>query len=111
MTTIQKNKKEINTNEVYNQYRNITETCITDGYLLPKMLKNMDIPKEYKLTDKEKQTYFNETSNETREKLYDMIKQVEEDTRNKTKKEQEEYYNQELEKFIQVYPKYKSIIL
>ena len=104
------NRVDINKKELYIQYKNITKTCINDGYLLPHILKSSSIPKEYKLTDKEKQEYFNKTTKETKEKLYNMMKKAEENTKNKSKKEQEEYYNQELKRFISEYPEYENIM-
>ena len=101
---------KINKKQLQKQYKNITKTCIQNGHLLPHIIKNTPIHQKYKLTDKEKQDYYNQTNNQTREKLYNMIKKQEQQTKNKTQQEKQKYYQQQLQKFIQTYPQYKNII-
>ena len=102
--------QQINKKQLQKQYKNITKTCIQNGHLLPYIIKNTKIPQKYKLTKQEKQKYYNQTNNQTREKLYNMIQKQEQQTKNKTTQEKQKYYQQQLQKFIQTYPQYKNII-
>lgn len=101
---------------LYKDYKKITKTCILDGHPIPVLIRDYEIPTEYKYTVKEKQKYYNQLSTETQKKLGDRIRtrrETELSILRKENKEYEnvfEYYEKELYSFIDEYSQFKKII-
>lgn len=109
-------KFKLNEQEIFNQYADIVRMCIKNGYALPMILKNYDIPDEYRLSMEEKQKLFDALNKYIRERLYDMlvarkvlIENIE-DGRIIGYSTVEEYYEDELLSFLERYPMFESIL-
>lgn len=101
---------------LYKEYKNIVKTCIQEGYALPVLIKDKHIPQEYKYNLEEKQTLFDNTTDEAKEKLYNMLNHRGEivysilQKTNNTYTDVMEYYEDEVSSFIKLYTDYEDII-
>ena len=90
-------------------YKEIEKVCIQDKIMFPSLLER-DFNERYKLNDEEKQEILN---NEIIKEL--TIKQVEKrDTEIKNLKKVgtlEQYYEQELEEFMNKHPNYRKLLI
>lgn len=110
---------EINIEEYYKQYKDIIRTCNKDGLILPNLLEEIPIPKEYGFTKKELSDLKGDSNKIT--KAYINRRKEDRDLSRKydwsTKKNRDNYYkavlrkdNKELREFVEKYPEFKNII-
>lgn len=108
---------EFDRDELFRKYKDIVKVCISDGYALPFLLKKYNVPSEYCLSDNKKKILFDNMSDDTRERLYGMLKY-----RRKMEllifkgeisdfSSVTDFHEKEVLDFVEVYPMFESIIL
>lgn len=115
---------EINKQEYYNQYKNIYTKCINEGIVFPVLLSEIYLPKEFQFSSdeiydfkknisKKNQLKQLEYSRNMRKLERDIISKYEDwndKNSEKCEKELRKLYIDELNDFINKYPKFKTII-
>ena len=108
---------EIDTNQYFKLYKKIIKSCLEDGYLLPGLLEIIEVPEKYDYSYEEKLKFkiSVEASNKRqqmqmeRELRYNMI-DVPFSNYKLWSEEDTNLENEELLKFISIYPEYESIL-
>ncbi len=106
---------EFNKKILYQSYKPIVKTCITDGYNLPVLIKKAKIPHQYVYNLEQKKGFLKKTDDSTRARIYDMMmerkKELNKIRNNESNfKTADEYYEYELMEFIKEYSEFKNII-
>lgn len=110
---------ELNNEILYESYKEIYITCLSDGYPLPYLISSKEIPSKYFFTDEEYNRLFKKVSVKKEKLLEDAYFKrrqkeisIHKSTKSNNKRQEKyiNYYNTELKDFIKKYPKYKNIL-